>query len=94
MHIHEFQRLIEKIYLEKDRARGLSADFCWFIEEVGELSRAMRGKDKKRLAEEFADVLAWLSTIASICEIDLEAATDKYADGCPKCRRTPCACDG
>lgn len=93
MHIRQFQRLIESIYLEKDSARGLPANFRWFIEEVGELSRAMRGNSKDQLAEEFADVLAWLCTMASICEVDLEEATRKYADGCPKCKETPCGCD-
>ncbi len=93
MGIREFQRQIEEIYLEKDSARGLEADFRWFVEEVGELARAMRRGDRDRLSEEFADCLAWLSTMASICEIELEEAVQKYANGCPKCARTPCACD-
>ena len=93
MHIREFQQQIERIYFEKDRARGVDADFCWFVEEVGELARALRHGDRTHRAEEFADVLAWLSTMASICEIDLEEAVEKYANGCPKCGHTPCACD-
>lgn len=45
------------------------------------------------LAREFADVLAWLSTLASIAGVDLEAAARaKYGSGCPRCRATPCAC--
>ncbi len=93
MHIREFQQQIERIYFEKDRARGLDADFRWFVEEVGELARALRHGDRAHRAEEFADVLAWLSTMASICKIDLEEAAQKYANGCPKCAHTPCACD-
>ena len=93
MHIREFQQQIERIYFEKDRARGLDADFRWFVEEVGELARALRRGDRAHRAGEFADVLAWLSTMASICEIDLEDASQKYANGCPKCGHTPCACD-
>jgi NTP pyrophosphatase (non-canonical NTP hydrolase) len=50
----------------------------WFIEEVGELSTALASKDKKAAAEEFADVLAWLCTLANISEVDLEKACDKY----------------
>jgi NTP pyrophosphatase (non-canonical NTP hydrolase) len=94
MHIRQFQHLIESIYFQKDSARGLPANFCWFIEEVGELSRAMRGDNKVQLTEEFADVFAWLCTMASICQIDLEEAARKYAEGCPKCGQTPCACEG
>jgi NTP pyrophosphatase (non-canonical NTP hydrolase) len=92
MDIRAFQGLIEEIYLEKDRARGLDADFRWFVEEVGELARAMRSGQREQLNEEFADVLAWLSTMASICGIDLAEATTKYAEGCPKCGGIPCRC--
>ena len=94
MTITEFQALIEGIYGAKDRARGLPATYMWFSEEVGELTRALRrGDDPANLAEEFADVLAWLSTMASISGVDLEAAArKKYGGGCPYCRATPCAC--
>ena len=92
MEIREFQKLIERIYLDKDRARGLEADFRWFVEEVGELARAMRSGDREEVSEEFADVFAWLSTMASICEVELDEAVKKYAEGCPKCNGTPCQC--
>ena len=94
MQVCEFQRLIERIYFEKDSARGLEGTFRWFIEEVGELARAMRTGEPAGggLADEFADVLAWLSTMASISGVELEEAVKKYAGGCPKCSRTPCRC--
>ena len=97
MEIAEFQRLIEAIYLEKDRARGSAGTFQWFVEEVGELARALRagasgGDGRARMAEEFADVLAWLSTLASIHGVELEEAVGKYAGGCPKCQGRPCRC--
>jgi NTP pyrophosphatase (non-canonical NTP hydrolase) len=91
--ISEFQRLIEDIYFGKDSQRGLMGTFAWFVEEIGELSRELRSGDKQRMKEEFADVLAWLSTLASLAEIDLEEAAGKYSNGCPKCHRTPCICD-
>ena len=94
MRLSEFQRLIEAVYFERDSARGLEGTHMWFAEEVGELTRALRrGESKEHLAGEFADVLAWLSTLASIAGIDLEeAARAKYAAGCPRCAATPCAC--
>ncbi len=102
MRIAEFQRRIEEIYLERDRARGLEATYMWFVEEVGELARDLlrlrageridRGPEGA-LAREFADVLAWLSTLASIAGVDLEAAAvAKYGAGCPRCGATPCDC--
>ena len=79
MQLAEFQRLIHERYYETDAARGAPATFLWFTEEVGELAEALgqreRGDgDPDHLAEEFADVLAWLTTLANIAEVDLAAA--------------------
>jgi NTP pyrophosphatase (non-canonical NTP hydrolase) len=93
MRIQDFQRRIEQIYFARDSARGLAGTHMWFCEEVGELTRALRRGKKDELEGEFADVLAWLSTLASISGIDLErAAAGKYAAGCPRCAKTPCRC--
>jgi NTP pyrophosphatase (non-canonical NTP hydrolase) len=96
MTISEFQKLIETLYLERDKARGRDGTFVWFVEEVGELARELtrpRADGGKNLRGEFADLLAWLSTLASIEGVDLEAAAlEKYKKGCPKCHSTPCAC--
>ena len=94
MTIAEFQRSIDALYGAKDRGRGLEGTFMWFTEEVGELSRALRrGETGARLEEEFADVLAWLVTAASISGIDIEkAALEKYGKGCPRCGSIPCSC--
>ena len=89
--LRHFQELIERIYLDRDRARGWERTFAWFIEEVGELARALH-RDDGNLDEEFADVAAWLVTLASIRGVDLGAAARKYAGGCPRCRKTPCTC--
>jgi len=91
--IAEFQSKIAELYLDRDRERGAARTFAWLVEEVGELSRALRSDDKRNLEEEFADVLAWLVSLASIVGIDVaHAATFRYADGCPKCGASPCAC--
>lgn len=93
MQISEFQRRIEAIYFERDSRRGLAGTHMWFCEEVGELTRALRRGQREELSGEFADVMAWLSTLASIAGVDLEAAARaKYGEGCPRCRGTPCAC--
>jgi NTP pyrophosphatase (non-canonical NTP hydrolase) len=90
--ITEFQRLIRDIYFEKDSRRGREGTFRWLVEETGELARALRKHDRDNLEEEFADVLAWLTSLATLEGIDLQAACAKYAQGCPKCHRTPCTC--
>ena len=77
--LRSFQKHISAKYEAQDRARGSAATFVWFIEEVGELATALNGKDRDNLREEFADVLAWLCTLANINDIDLtEAVANKY----------------
>ncbi len=78
MKISEFQQLISQKYEKRDRQRGIPATFMWFIEEVGELATALASNDQKNKEEEFADVLAWLCTLANISEVDLENACAKY----------------
>lgn len=92
MTITEFQRLIRDIYFDKDSRRGKDGTFRWLVEETGELARAMRKNDRANLEEEFADVFAWLASLATLEGIGLEAACAKYARGCPKCQKIPCEC--
>ena len=79
MHIHDFQRLIAEKYEKRDRERGSAATFMWFIEEVGELATVLAEKaGQAEKQDEFADVFAWLCTLANINDIDLEKACQKY----------------
>jgi phosphoribosyl-ATP pyrophosphohydrolase len=81
------------MYFEKDVARGVEGTFMWLMEEVGELSSALRSNDLVNLAAEFADVLAWLTTIANVAGVDLaDAVRKKYGSGCPGCGRLVCTC--
>lgn len=91
--LRDFQQLIRDMYYEKDVARGIEGTFMWFMEEVGELATALRdGTQEERLGE-FADVIAWLATIANVAGIDLsEAVARKYGQGCPGCARMVCVC--
>jgi NTP pyrophosphatase (non-canonical NTP hydrolase) len=93
INLRDFQQLIRTMYFEKDQARGIEGTFMWLMEEVGELSSALRdGTQEERLGE-FADVLAWLATIANVADIDLtEAVQRKYGQGCPGCDRLVCVC--
>jgi NTP pyrophosphatase (non-canonical NTP hydrolase) len=75
--IFDFQKLISQRYEETDRQRGTPKTFLWFIEEVGELATALNSDDRKNLEEEFADVAAWLCTLANINDVDLSQAIAK-----------------
>lgn len=85
-----FQQHIHERYYDTDKARGTPGTFMWLVEEVGELATALHksvgeggdtsGDDDP--AGEFADVLAWLCTLANINGVDLEEAVrDKYLRG-------------
>jgi len=90
----ELQRIILEMYGEKDAARGDAATFLWLAEEFGELATALRSGTPEELALEMADVIAWLTTLANIRGVDLEAALiQKYGLGCPGCGTSPCVCD-
>ena len=101
MHLEEWQKLIERIYLEKDTKRGLAWSYAWLVEEVGELGAELRKfalkeedaeLNSEHLHEEFADCLAWLSTLASMAGIKLEDVKKRYETGCPYCTEIPCVC--
>jgi NTP pyrophosphatase (non-canonical NTP hydrolase) len=92
--LDDFQALIRRMYLEKDRARGVDGTFMWLMEEIGELAAALREGTQEEQAAEFADVLAWLTTIANVVDVDLAAAVrKKYGAGCPGCGQFVCYCD-
>ena len=78
MHISQFQQLISQKYQKRDQERGIPTTFMWFIEEVGELATALAANDKQNNEEEFADVFAWLCSLANISNVDLEKACKKY----------------
>jgi NTP pyrophosphatase (non-canonical NTP hydrolase) len=89
----ELQKIIRDTYDAKDRRRGVEGTFMWFMEEIGELATALRSGSPEQQAAEFADVLAWLATLANAVDVDLDAAVrKKYGGGCPGCRQVPCVC--
>ena len=92
MKISEFQQMMKELYFERDKKRGVSKTFCWLVEEIGELAKGINKKTD--VGQEFADVLAWLCSVANLFEIDLEkVAMDKYNYFCPKCKKNPCKCE-
>lgn len=92
MQIREFQQLIDRMYSERDRQRGAAKTFLWFAEEVGELASAIAGKEREGLEGEFADVFAWLVTLANVEGVDLQKAITKFTGGCPGCGQMACVC--
>ena len=93
MHIQEFQNLMKHLYFKRDNERGIEGTFKWLVDEVLELGEELKGSDREATEKEFADVIAWLASLANIMGIDLErAALNKYNYKCPKCQQSPCQC--
>jgi len=93
LHIREFQEMMKHLYLHRDSERGVAGTYDWLMDEVVELGEALNGNDKEELQKEFADVVAWLASLANITGVDLEtAAVAKYNYKCPKCGCSPCEC--
>lgn len=81
------------LYLHRDSGRGIAGTYDWLVDEVKELGEALNGSNKEELQKEFADVIAWLASLANITGVDLEkAAVAKYNHKCPKCGCSPCEC--
>jgi NTP pyrophosphatase (non-canonical NTP hydrolase) len=93
MHIHEFQEMMKRLYFHRDTERGIKGTINWLADELEELREAIERNDKEATEKEFADVIAWLASLANITGIDLErAAIKKYNGKCPKCQQAPCQC--
>jgi NTP pyrophosphatase (non-canonical NTP hydrolase) len=92
VHLAELQDQMERTYGSRDRERGIPVAVAWLTEEVGELAQALRKGSAEQQRDEFADVLAWVATLANLAGIDLDAALTRYGGGCPKCGHLPCDC--
>lgn len=94
MKIEEAQEMMHRIYGERDRARGVDGTLRRTFEELDELQEAIENKGSTQaLADEVADVFAWLCSLANLLEIDVSNAFyKKYSDVCSKCKKSPCVC--
>ena len=93
MQLREFQDQINSLFSHKDKKRGMGGTFMYFMEEVGELAEALREPEKHDLEGEFADCVAWLTSLANLAGVDLQkAVTEKYPNKCPVCSKNPCIC--
>jgi NTP pyrophosphatase (non-canonical NTP hydrolase) len=94
MKIEDAQEMMQRTYLERDRARGVRGTLQRTSEELNELREAiLHGKDMSSIEEEVADVFAWLCSLANLLDIDIsDVFYNKYTDACSKCKNSPCIC--
>ncbi len=83
MEITAFQQLMEDLYGEADRARGIPSTVAWLCEELGELAQATRKGTREQQLHELGDVLAWLSSLANQLDLSLDDAAQRYVTDPP-----------
>ncbi len=85
--------MMRRLYFKRDSERGVEGTHAWLVDEVEELREALEEGNREATEKEFADVIAWLASLANITGVDLErAAIEKYNGKCPKCGHSPCQC--
>ena len=83
MQIAEFQKLMDDLYGEADRERGIPATVAWLCEELGELAQAVRKGSVADQRHELGDVLAWLASLANQLDLSLDDAAQRYVTDPP-----------
>ena len=91
--IRKFQEMMKTLYFVRDKERGAQVTLNWLKDELDELKEALQAGKIDSIEKEFADVFAWLASLANISNVDLEKAVlKKYNYKCPKCFTSPCSC--
>lgn len=83
MMLDDVQKLMDELYGEGDRARGLPSTIAWLCEEVGELAQAVRKGSPEDQLHELGDVLAWLASLANQLDLSLDDAMRRYREDPP-----------
>ncbi len=83
MELRDVQELMEALYGEHDRARGIPSTVAWLCEELGELAQAVRKGTREQQLHELGDVLAWLASLANQLDLSLDDAMARYRDNPP-----------
>ncbi len=83
MQIAEFQQLMDDLYGEADRERGIPATVAWLCEELGELAQAVRKGTVDDQLHELGDVLAWTASLANQLDLSLTDAAHRYVTDPP-----------
>jgi NTP pyrophosphatase (non-canonical NTP hydrolase) len=79
--LDEVQALMEDLFGEADRERGIPATVAWLCEELGELAQAVRKGTPEQQLHELGDVVAWTASLANQLGLRLEDALARYRDG-------------
>lgn len=74
MTLPELQAYVQEKLVARGLVSPLADEVLHLMEEVGEVTRAMRKGDQANLGEELADCLFFVLSAANVAGIDIEAA--------------------
>lgn len=83
MELSALQQLMDDLYGDADRQRGITASVAWLCEELGELAQAVRKGTVDEQRHELGDVLAWLASLANQLDLSLDDAVQRFVDDPP-----------
>lgn len=83
MELQAVQDLMDDLYGDADRERGMPSTVAWLCEEVGELAQAVRKGTREQQLHELGDVLAWLCSLANQLDLSMDEAMQRYVDNPP-----------
>lgn len=83
MELSALQQLMDDLYGDADRQRGIAATVAWLCEELGELAQAVRKGTVDEQRHELGDVLAWLASLTNQLDLSLDDAVQRFVDDPP-----------
>lgn len=83
MDLDDVQTLMDRLYGERDRERGIPSTVAWLAEEVGELAQAVRKGTPEQQLHELGDVIAWVASLANQLGLSLDTAMQRYREDPP-----------
>lgn len=89
----EWQEMFTKIYGKINKASWPIQIWLHYHEELGEVSREFRLKEKIKMEEEFADCFAWFIAFCNRLKVSLEDIVwETYPEKCSHCGQEECQC--
>ena len=76
--LKETQNMMKTLYFNRDKERGQLGTYKWLKDEIEELGEALSENDEKALEAEFADVIAWLASLANLRNVDRITHPNNY----------------
>lgn len=83
MELSDVQSLMDRLYGEADRERGVPATVAWLCRSWASWPRRCARARRDQQVHEFGDVLAWLASLANQCDITLDEAMGRYVTDPP-----------